>query len=331
MQSRLFIIIGAFAFALTFFASQTTHANIFPSSLVLQDTLTEDTRIDSIVIDRNWRTRDKIILRELTFQPGDMVTPQMMKESIDRVWNVGNFATVEWTLDDTTVSGKNIMRLTARDAFTIIPLFAFNGSDQDFTLDVGIIDGNLFGRNIRGRFGYRFATFERKWDIGLGIPRQLLYRNMTLDFNVKQGTQTNFLFADRKRDQGIAYDVIEASVNIGNPWHEDYRYTFSPNLNIVYRAHDIYNIRLDSGITPLAEQEYNARFLRFRIDENIGLVNRKRHQEDRWAVNLAYGLGVGLNDQSPMYHAVVISGEAHKLFNPIVQLSVEGRAGYTSN
>ncbi|MEL6536417.1 MAG: POTRA domain-containing protein, partial [Bacteroidota bacterium] len=105
MQSRIFFIVGAIAIFFSLFSPLSVQANPSTHSLIQRDTLTEDTRIDSIIIDRNWRTRDKIILRELTFQPGDVVTPQMMKESIDRVWNVGNFATVDWTLDQTTVPG----------------------------------------------------------------------------------------------------------------------------------------------------------------------------------------------------------------------------------
>ena len=294
------------------------------------DSLYCTTRIDSIVLDRNWRTRDAIILRELLFEPGMEVSPDMMQQSLDRVWNVGNFATVDWTLDSLSVPGTHIFRLTARDAFTIIPLFAFEGSNQDFRLDVGVIDNNLLGRNITGRLAYRFATFERRYEVGLTIPRQLLPRNMTLGLNVRQGTGTLYRWQNRTRHQGVAFDQFETKVSLGSPWHEDYEYTVSPNLELTYLQHKTANSRLNADILPLALEDYHAQYLQMAVSENVGLINRKRHQEDRWAITTTYMLGLGLNTESPTYHSLTLNGAFHKLFNPVVQLSIEGQIGLTN-
>lgn len=54
---------------------------------------------DSIQIKKNWRTRDKIILRELQFNQGETIDKNCLNNSINQIWNIGNFAQVDYLLD----------------------------------------------------------------------------------------------------------------------------------------------------------------------------------------------------------------------------------------
>ncbi len=56
-------------------------------------------RIDSVSIRKNWRTRENIILQELDIKSGDIVTTQQIENSISRIWNIGNFAKVNYRID----------------------------------------------------------------------------------------------------------------------------------------------------------------------------------------------------------------------------------------
>lgn len=43
-------------------------------------------KIDSVQIKKNWRTRDKIIMRELQFEPGETVDKNCIGTSINQIF-----------------------------------------------------------------------------------------------------------------------------------------------------------------------------------------------------------------------------------------------------
>jgi hypothetical protein len=45
-------------------------------------------KIDSIQIKKNWRTRDKIVLRELQLKQGDEVDMHCFETSINQIWRL---------------------------------------------------------------------------------------------------------------------------------------------------------------------------------------------------------------------------------------------------
>src|SRR3989339_1933926 len=44
-------------------------------------------RADTVIVERNWRTREKIILAELEFHQGDTVNPENLEKSLKKIWN----------------------------------------------------------------------------------------------------------------------------------------------------------------------------------------------------------------------------------------------------
>jgi len=66
------------------------------------------------------------------------------------------------------------------------------------------------------------------------------------------------------------------------------------------------------------------------FNESIGMINRKRHQKDGYSVSLGYGVGIGLDKNSPFYQSVGLSAAYYKLLNPIVELSAGFSTGYTT-
>jgi outer membrane protein assembly factor BamA len=79
---------------------------------------TEQIRIDSIVLIKNWRTKDRIIREEMGFWQGDIITRSAIDTAMIRVWNIGNFARVEYQLD-TFGHQQNLLTITAQDALTV--------------------------------------------------------------------------------------------------------------------------------------------------------------------------------------------------------------------
>ena len=151
-------------------------------------------KIDSVVIKKNWRTRDKIIMRELQFEPGETIDKTCIENSINQIWNIGNFAFVDYTLD--SISPENyLMNIQAKDAFTLLPNLSFSGTRNDYNLGVGIADNNFLGRNITLNLNGNIGTNGKNYNVGVEIPRQLLYKNMTLSFQALNGSGNNFRYS----------------------------------------------------------------------------------------------------------------------------------------
>jgi len=285
-------------------------------------------KIDSIVIKKNWRTKDKIIKRELEFRAGETVTPKMMNESIKKLWNMKNFADISYKID--TLDNKTTLILSAKDAFTIVPILSFNGNKKDFHLGLGVDDQNFLGKNIRLRFVYSTGTNGQAFSLGTYIPRQLLYKNMTLTGNLSYGYGVkNTYNSDREQESSVGYRLKSFSGSIGNPFHTDFKYTFSPDLSWNLFQHKTDTTLASSGIpTP---DDYTVNYLSLGISESIGTITHIRHQEDGYNINVSTGFGIGLDNESPYYQTFNLSAQYHKLFNPIIQLSAMFRTSYTTS
>jgi len=82
--------------------------------------------------------------------------------------------------------------VTARDALTIVPILSFNGNKQDWSLSAGVTDNNFLGKNIRFSANGTIGTNTKKVNVGVTIPRQLMYKNMSVSGNVLYGQGNNY-------------------------------------------------------------------------------------------------------------------------------------------
>lgn len=299
-------------------------------------------RIDHIVIEKNWITWDRIILNELLFAEGEYVRFGEIDTSINKVWNIGNFANVDYRIQETPEG--NTMTIEAVDAVKFYPLFTIDhSSENDFKYRLGAGDDNFLGSNSKLKIAWEKTPIAVKWDFSLGLPRQLLYKNMTTRFGFAKGNETKLflerVITDIDGEKNAAYrqlllapfDKTEIYAEFGNPWHLDYQYSFSPDLALRYMHHKInYNLltdeQMDLGV-EVPQQEYQ--FLDITISENVGTVNTKRHRKDGYTAGISYDLFQGING-TESYHTINFQGEYHKTFTEVIQLSAWLRSGYTT-
>ncbi len=284
-------------------------------------------KIDSVQIKKNWRTRDKIIMRELQFSPGEIVDKTCIENSINQIWNIGNFAFVDYSIDSISPESY-LMNIQAKDAFTLLPYLSFSGTKNDYNLGLGIEDNNFLGRNISLDLRGNIGTYGKNYNVGIKIPRQLLYKNMTLSFQALNGTGNNYRYSGDDKVSVVAYHKKQFSGSIGNPWHTDYHYTFSPNL-----AWNLFQHKTDSSLietdVPFA-YDYTVNYLSLSLGESIGMINRKRHQHDGYSISVGYGIGIGLDKSSQFYHGFGLNAVYYKLFNPVIEFSSGFSTGYTT-
>lgn len=285
-------------------------------------------KIDSIRIDKNWRTKKAIILDELGIMVGDSINQGSLDTMMMRLWNIGNFAKVGYELD-TLPNDNYLLKVMAKDALTIVPILSFSGNKQDWSLSAGMTDNNFLGRNIRLNVQGTIGTNAKNFKLGIIVPRQLMYKNMSVSGNILYGQGNNYRIENGEKQSGIAYTKKMISGGISNPWHEDFKYRFSPNVGWSVFQHVADSSLVDTEV-PLVKN-YTINYATFSIGESIGYIKRKRHQKDGFQASLGIGAGIGLDKNSPFYYTIGASANYYKLFNKVVQFSAEYSTGYTSS
>ncbi|HRO67584.1 MAG TPA: POTRA domain-containing protein, partial [Pseudobdellovibrionaceae bacterium] len=145
-------------------------------------------RVASILLDGNTFTKDFVLLNELDFEEGDLLTPSNIGESIARLQKTGYFGSVEIkTLEEKTAVANRtvIVRVTERNpgVFTI-GVGATNENELTLRGYTGIAYRNLFGTgrgvSLRVEANYNIARlkyFENRVIAGYVEPYLLNTRN----------------------------------------------------------------------------------------------------------------------------------------------------------
>lgn len=168
--------------------------------------------VESILIEGNEMTHDKVILIEIDFKSGDILTPAKIEESISRLQRTGHFSSNEIT---TLEAGTNIAKRTVlikvveRDpGVYTIGTGATNENNGTLRGYAGIAYRNIGGwgrgASLRGEGNYNFADvkyLENKIIIGAVEPylldtrarlRVSVTRSRSIsDFNIKKVTELN--------------------------------------------------------------------------------------------------------------------------------------------
>jgi len=299
-------------------------------------------KIDRIEISRNWMTWNRVIMKEMLFDEGDWVRYGEIDTSMNKIWNIGNFANVEYNIKET--SEGNVLEIEALDAVQFYPVITIDhSSENDFNYRLGFGDENFLGSNSELKIVWDKKPTGATWDFRFKLPRQLMYRNMTVELGTKVG-QDKRIFWDRvimesegrKEAEYIArmiapYNKLEFYTIIGNPWHLDYRYRFSPDLSVSYRHHEYDHTllgqdELDQGVHV---EDGIFEFLDIQVSESVGTVDRQRHRKNGYSAGVSYDYAIGLNGTRG-FHQFNLHGEYHRTLSKMVQLSAWLRTGYTT-
>ncbi|TSA39184.1 MAG: hypothetical protein D4R64_00585 [Porphyromonadaceae bacterium] len=278
-------------------------------------------RADTIILERNWRTRDRIILSELEFAVGDTITTENLALALKKIWNLQNFVSVAYSwvsLPD----GRSALILTTRDALTIRPVF---GGWMEYggvaALKLGIADHNFLGRNIlfetRGQISLSDPFFG---EVKVTIPRQLLWKNMSIG----AGYRATMIYRHESFEQ--------IYIRIVNPFHEDYRNTFAPDLETGrLRNFSIPPSKMIFDTLPDWYHAYDRSFWYFRVSESVGTITHRRHQEEGYNITGMISTAIGLNGESKNYLESSLWAEYHKLISPRLQFSTRWEGHYSSS
>jgi len=145
--------------------------------------------VQSIVIEGNTRTKDKLILIELDFESGDILNPAKIEESISRLQRTGHFNSVEITTleKNTAISARTVLvKVVERDPGVRV-------------LGIGLTDENA--GTLHGYAGVAYRNFAGS-GIGTSLRSELNYNFADIKYLEKKhtfGFVLPYLFATRAR------------------------------------------------------------------------------------------------------------------------------------
>lgn len=283
--------------------------------------------IDSIKIEKNWLTKDKIILQELMFSVGDTVSMEEIVQSESRILNVGNFSEVKLSVDSSN-HNLNILCITASDSWMVSPVLIFQGNIKDKNLIFGVNDNNFLGYNVRIYLYHSFGDITRQFGVGVSIPRQLLYKNMSVAVNSTFGEGYYYKYDDRKLVSALACERQNFTIRLTNPYHKDFEYKFSPDINLSLFDHKVDSLVFDNSIRN--SLYYHAKYLQISLIESVGFIRRERYRRDGYSFNVSLTCGIGLNSSNPFYYGLGVSFVKYFQINKVLQPSFAFSTGYVS-
>lgn len=181
-------------------------------------------RVDSIAVIGNNHTKDFVILRELTFKPGDYINDSILIFNRERVFSLGIFTKVK--LIPITIDSLNVIHIIVDEAWYYwIEPFAYK---KNKTSDKYSYGSKLKLNNFRGYNEYLNVLAYLGYDSGL----QLIY-------------YTPYFLSNRKYGLYLKFNDL-VTTNLSNEYkklnnNENFKYNaFSIGSYISYRT-DIYH------------------------------------------------------------------------------------------
>lgn len=212
--------------------------SVFPQQLTLISNDETPIRIDSIKITGNNSTKDFVILRELDFSKGDIVTQDQLDFNKERIFSLGLFNQVSLIIN--SYDNFNELEILVKESWYIYPIPFLNIKDDRIAhASYGII---LLYKNFRGRnetitgvasFGYDPAFYITYFN-------PALISNSNFNFGAKLGytnIENRNLVSRLVNGKNFDYDKYFGSLSFGYRFNlfntltqiTSYEYTKVPN------------------------------------------------------------------------------------------------------
>ncbi len=173
-------------------------------------------KIDSIEIRGNDTTEEFVILRELTFQIGEMINGETLNFNRERVYSLGIFNIVEFYLLEK--NSKNILVIDVKESWYIYPIPFVKLRDdgiKDASYGLNFIYKNFRGRNETLQFLFSFG-FDPSY--GLTYFNPLINEEHELNLLVSASYQTlsnKSEIAESLYGSEFEYDFYGGMISVG--------------------------------------------------------------------------------------------------------------------
>ena len=110
---------------------------------------------------------------------------------------------------------------------------------------------------------------------------------MSIGGGVLYGNSRAYIIENGEKIAGIGYLRKEIEFSISNPWHEDFRYRFSPNFGWKLFQHKTDSSLISTDVPNAGN--YTINYLSLYTSESLGYIQHIQHQENGYSVHLGFG------------------------------------------
>ncbi|HHT37532.1 MAG TPA: BamA/TamA family outer membrane protein [Firmicutes bacterium] len=278
------------------------------------------TRIEEIVLEGNEKTKDNVILRELSFAPGDILDFVEVSTSLQRVFMLGYFEEINYSIQEGKDPDSAVLTVLMKEQKTGSADFGAGYSSKNGLFGyIDISDDNFLGNGQRANIFFEIGRGTRSYRLGFYEPYLLsdgtsfgieLY-NEHDDIQGKYGE-------DEETVTGTQH-VLGGNVSLGRRLGDYSRF------NLSLRA-DSFKF---SGDIDEYENPYKLLTIGAGISDNT--TNHPFKPSEGYKTNFNFETGFRFNDEISTYSKVTVFHsryyELFELFDDNVVLAVRGMGG----
>ena len=254
--------------SLTIILLYITAVNLFPQvsdSLIYKGNYSF--KVDSIQVEGNKITEQDVIMRELTFAPGDTVNKKILEYNSNRVFSLGIFTVVNFI--PYRADTCNYVLISVEESWYIYPIPFVDLQDKDWQkISYGV---NLMVRNFRGQnetlrataeFGYD-PKFMLYYDRPYFIKEQSIYLTVQLYYQdaINKSTEAKQLYGGDFNQKFINGSIdLGKRLNLFNRIDLSVGYDYVDNP-VYIKGISASNERIDRQVTLGASYTYDTRDL----------------------------------------------------------------------
>lgn len=268
-------------------------------------------RLDAVEVQGLSWTKEFVVLRELPWKPGDVVTQEAYELGTTRLWNTDLFSRIEPRVEPRP-EGKTVVVYVIEERFSLNPLLSFGIGGGRWWFRVGANDVNWFGRYLE--WGVRYERFD-VYNGGQGWLRDPRLFGKRLTGLV----QVDYLFRPRpeyvRRRLGGTLDL-------------------SGELDDVTRAGLKLEVFRDEYLDPLeGAPNLPPTLLAAQLTgfARIGRVDTVRLRQAGWSFELRPSLGAAFTRAAPLYAQLFLELLWFKLLGERFNVAVRAQAGLSTD
>lgn len=188
-------------------------------------------QIDVVLVDGLFRTQKRVVMRELEFGEGSIVTLKQIEEGIQRLRNMGLFRVVEYELSDQRVQSDKpiitkvdhrVIRIHVDETWTLLPFWSFSRGGGALSFVAGLDDLNLFGSYINAGFQYLRFSGTDSFSIYANDPR-FLDTHLSFGASLIQRNSLQFSYDDKgNRSDGWLRFRRAINLSLRHKWSDNF-------------------------------------------------------------------------------------------------------------
>ena len=268
-------------------------------------------RVDAIEVKGVSWTKEFVVLRELPWKAGEVVSEEHWKLGTTRLWNTDLFSRVDARLE-LREDGRRVAVYDIEERFSLNPLFSFGIGGGRWWFRIGANDVNWFGRYLE--WGVRYERFDI-YNGGQGWLRDPRLFNRRLIGLV----QVDYLF--RPRPEYVRRRLAGTA-------------DLSGELNDVTRAGVKLEVFYDQYLDPLEGTPNVPPELvagQLTSFQRLGRVDTVRLRQTGWSFELRETLGVASSGPERLYGQLFVEFLWFQLLGERFNVAVRAQGGLSTD